>query len=175
MTEPTMYATQPNATKPTKVAKVYINIFIAALLAFPECIMGGSMAVDATGRVWLGGATNSPDLPTRNPHQATYGGGDFDGFLAAFSPDGSKLCYGSYVGGNGHDMLEGLAVGSAIGAAAGVAWILATRGKEIVLPHGTSLELLLGQPVDFDREELEPPSNYDAGPKMPRQEYGSRN
>jgi type IV secretory pathway VirB10-like protein len=52
---------------------------------------------------------------------------------------------------------------------------LATRGKEIVLPHGTSLELQLGQPVYFDREELEPPSNYDAGPNVPRQEYGSRN
>jgi hypothetical protein len=82
--------------------------------------MGGSMAVDGTGRVWLGGATNSPDLPTRNPHQATYGGGDFDGFLAAFSSDGSKLCYGSYVGGNGHDMLEGLAVGKGKVYASGI-------------------------------------------------------
>jgi hypothetical protein len=54
--------------------------------------------------------TNSSDLPTRNPFQAAYGGGDSDGFLAAFSPDGSKLYYGSYVGGSGHDILEGLTV-----------------------------------------------------------------
>jgi hypothetical protein len=73
--------------------------------------LGGSLAVDEAGRVWLTGMTNSPDLPTRNPFQASYGGGDFDGFLAAFSSDGSKLCYGSYIGGNGHDILEGLAVG----------------------------------------------------------------
>jgi hypothetical protein len=72
---------------------------------------GGSIAVDEAGRVWLDGMTNSPDLPTRNPYQASYGGGDFDGFIAAFSSDGSKLCYGSYVGGNAHDILEGLAAG----------------------------------------------------------------
>jgi hypothetical protein len=73
--------------------------------------LGGSLGVDEAGRVWLTGMTNSPDLPTQNPSQASYGGGDFDGFLAAFSSDGSKLCYGSYIGGNAHDILEGLAVG----------------------------------------------------------------
>jgi type IV secretion system protein VirB10 len=63
--------------------------------------------------------------------------------------------------------LEGLGIGSAVGAAAGVAWILASRGKDIVLPHGTSLELQLLQPVNFDREEVEPSSSYDAGPALP--------
>jgi hypothetical protein len=72
--------------------------------------LGGSLRVDETGRVWFTGMTNSPDLPTRNPSQAAYGGGDFDGFLAALSSDGTKLCYGSYIGGNGYDILEGLAV-----------------------------------------------------------------
>jgi hypothetical protein len=71
---------------------------------------GGSLELDEAGRVWFTGMTNSPDLPTRNPSQAAYGGGDFDGFLAALSSDGARLCYGSYIGGNGHDTLEGLAV-----------------------------------------------------------------
>ena len=82
---------------------------------------------------------------------------------------------GTIVGAAKGAPLEGLGIGSAAGAAAGVAWILATRGKDIVLPHGTSLELQLSQPVAFDREEVEPPSRYDAGPTMPRQEYGPRN
>jgi hypothetical protein len=73
--------------------------------------LGGGLAIDEGGRVWINGMTNSPDLPTRNPSQATYGGGDFDGFLAAFSSDGSKLCYGSYIGGKAHDIMEGLAAG----------------------------------------------------------------
>jgi hypothetical protein len=72
---------------------------------------GGSMTVDKLGRVWLVGMTNSPDLPTRSPCQAAYGGGDYDGFLAGFSSDGSKLCYATYIGGNARDILEGVTVG----------------------------------------------------------------
>ena len=56
---------------------------------------GGGLAIDDAGRVWVAGATGSPDLPTRNPYQPSFGSGDFDGFLAAFASDGSKLCYGS--------------------------------------------------------------------------------
>jgi hypothetical protein len=48
----------------------------------------------------------------RNGFQRSYGGGDFDGFVAALSSDGAKLCYGSFAGGNGHDILEGLATGN---------------------------------------------------------------
>ena len=76
--------------------------------------LGGGLAVDKVGRVWFTGMTNSADLPTRNASQASFGGGDFDGFLAAFSPDGSTLDYGSYVGGNAHDILEGLAIGRGV-------------------------------------------------------------
>jgi type IV secretion system protein VirB10 len=81
---------------------------------------------------------------------------------------------GTIVGAAKGAPLEGLGIGSAAGAATGIAWILATRGKDIVLPYGTSLELLLSQPVDFDREEVAPPSSYDAGPMMQRHEYGPR-
>jgi type IV secretion system protein VirB10 len=82
---------------------------------------------------------------------------------------------GTIVGATKGAALEGLGIGSAIGAATGVAIILATRGKDIVLPHGTSLDLELSQPVTFAREEVEPPSRYDEGPSMPRREYGPRN
>jgi type IV secretion system protein VirB10 len=82
---------------------------------------------------------------------------------------------GTIVGAAKGAPLEGLGIGSAAGAAAGVVWILATRGKDIVLEHGTSLELQLSQPLDFDREEIGPPSDYDAGPNLPRREYGPRN
>jgi hypothetical protein len=50
------------------------------------------------------------DLPVRNAFQPSYGGGDMDGFLAAFSADGARLVYGTYVGGAGHDILEGVAI-----------------------------------------------------------------
>ena len=82
---------------------------------------------------------------------------------------------GTLIGWTQGHPLEGLGIGSAAGAATGVALILATRGKDIVLPHGTSLDLELSQPVSFDREEVEPPSHYDAGPSLPRREYGPQN
>ena len=81
---------------------------------------------------------------------------------------------GTIVGAAKGAPLEGLGIGSAVGAATGVVWILASRGKDIVLPHGTGLDLELSQPVNFDREEVEPPSNYDAGPNITPHEYGPR-
>jgi hypothetical protein len=78
------------------------------------------VAVDEQGRVWIAGMTPAVDLPLRNAFQASYGGGNLDGFLAAFSSDGSKLCYGTYVGGNGQDLLEGLAAGNGKVYASGI-------------------------------------------------------
>jgi type IV secretion system protein VirB10 len=82
---------------------------------------------------------------------------------------------GTIVGAAKGAPLEGLGIGSAAGAATGLIWILATRGKDVVLPYGTSLELQLTQPVTFDRIEVNPPSHYEEGPMLPRHEYGPRN
>jgi hypothetical protein len=78
------------------------------------------VAVDQQGRVWIVGMTAASDLPVRNGFQPSYGGGNLDGFLAALSPDGSKLCYGTYVGGNGQDLLEGIAAGNGKVYASGI-------------------------------------------------------
>jgi hypothetical protein len=64
--------------------------------------------------------TAASDLPIRNAFQPSYGGGNLDGFLAALSPDGSKLCYGTYVGGNGQDLIEGIAAGNGKVYASGI-------------------------------------------------------
>jgi type IV secretion system protein VirB10 len=82
---------------------------------------------------------------------------------------------GTIVGAAKGAPLEGLGIGSAAGAATGLVWILATRGKDVVLPYGTNLDLQLSQPVTFDREEVEAPTPYDAGPMLPRREYGPHN
>ena len=84
------------------------STFYGGSKANSDQFLGGSLAIDETGRIWFTGMSNSPDLPMRNPTQPVYGGGDFDGFLAALSSDGTRLCYGSYFGGNGNDALEGL-------------------------------------------------------------------
>jgi hypothetical protein len=101
-------------------SRVLWSTYYGGSKANSDQFLGGSLAVDEAGRVWFTGMTNSPDLPRRNPSQAAYGGGDFDGFLVALSSDGAKLCYGSYFGGNGHNILEGLAVGGARIYASGI-------------------------------------------------------
>ncbi len=67
---------------------------------------------------------------------------------------------------------KGLGIGSAAGAAGGLIWILASRGKEVLLPSGTNLELQLSTPLSFARDEIEPPSRYEQGPALPRRDPG---
>ena len=45
---------------------------------------------------------------------------------------------------------KGTAIGAAAGAAAGLAAILLTRGKELELPRGTTLDVILDRPLDLD-------------------------
>jgi type IV secretion system protein VirB10 len=59
---------------------------------------------------------------------------------------------------------KGLGIGSAAGAAGGLIWVLASRGKDVLLPTGTSLELQLGAPLTFEREELNSHEDYLEGP-----------
>ncbi len=114
--------------------------------------LGGSVAADPYGRVWLTGMTSSPDLPTRNAFQPAYGGGDFDGFIAALSSDGTKLCYGSYLGGNAHDILEGLAVRNGRVYASGISSSTNLQQKHSQLQQGYG-----GGPYDSLLVELEIP------------------
>ncbi len=63
-------------------------------------------------------------------------------------------------------------IGAAAGGVGGLILVLATRGKEIILPPGTNLELQLGVPLKFRRDEVDPPSRYTDGPALPRRDYG---
>jgi hypothetical protein len=75
-------------------------------------LLGGSVN-DAAGNIFVVGETGSRDFPvTPNALQRTYGGGQNDGALAVFNPDGSRLIYATYLGGNGDDMIRSLALGS---------------------------------------------------------------
>ena len=72
---------------------------------------GEDIKVDVHGRVWLVGLTSSADLPVLNAVQKGYGGRT-DGFVAVFSSGLTDLRFGTYSGGSGRDLLEGLDVGS---------------------------------------------------------------
>jgi type IV secretion system protein VirB10 len=49
----------------------------------------------------------------------------------------------------------GAGVGAAAGAAAGLAGVLLTRGPDLVLPKGTTFEMVLDRPLSFEPHELE--------------------
>jgi type IV secretion system protein VirB10 len=74
---------------------------------------------------------------------------------------------GTIIGGLSSRSGKGAGIGALSGGVGGLVWVLATRGKEILLPPGTSLELQLATPLTFERDELAPPSRYDAGPALP--------
>jgi hypothetical protein len=77
---------------------------------------------------------------------------------------------GTIIGGLSSRSGKGAGIGALSGGIGGLVWVLATRGKEILLPPGTNLELQLAAPLTFERDELEPPSRYDAGPTLPRRD-----
>ena len=68
-----------------------------------------SIALDASGNIWIAGGTSSYDLPvTTGAYQSTLKGSQ-NGFVAKFSNDG-KLLASSYVGGSNQDYFLGVRV-----------------------------------------------------------------
>jgi hypothetical protein len=83
----------------------------------------GGIAVDSHGNIYVTGTTwgiNYPsnptdNFPTKNAVQATYGGGQFDAFVAEFNPSqvgSASLVYSTYLGGSDQDATYGIAVDS---------------------------------------------------------------
>jgi len=69
---------------------------------------------DESGNIYIVGQTDSRDLPTTpNALQPKFGGGNNDGALVVFSPDGSKLLYCTYLGGSDADMIRSMTLGPA--------------------------------------------------------------
>ena len=69
-----------------------------------------AVTMDASGNIYLGGATYSTNFPTLNAFQTANAGGQ-DGFLAKFSPGGSRL-YSTLLGGQADDRVNAVAVDS---------------------------------------------------------------
>ena len=100
----------------TGTALIYSTYFGGA---GDECVNG--IAVDATGNLYMAGATTTIDLPTTTgAFQRTYHGynrlpfliaQDFgDGFVGKLDPTGSKLLYLSYLGGRNNDAATSIAI-----------------------------------------------------------------
>ncbi|HTC19734.1 MAG TPA: SBBP repeat-containing protein, partial [bacterium] len=72
-----------------------------------------AIAVDSSGNIYVAGTTNSPNFPTQNPIQGVYGGGNSNAFVTEITAGGASLVYSTYLGGNGTDSANGIAVDGA--------------------------------------------------------------
>jgi hypothetical protein len=70
---------------------------------------GHGIALDATGRLYLAGETNSADIPTPGGYDNSANGG-FDAYVARLSSSGASIEYGTYLGGTVDDGALGIVV-----------------------------------------------------------------
>jgi hypothetical protein len=61
------------------------------------------MLVDGEGDIVVAGMTDSEDFPILNPYDSTFNGGELDIFVAKLSADGSRLLWGTFIGGSAED------------------------------------------------------------------------
>jgi type IV secretion system protein VirB10 len=52
--------------------------------------------------------------------------------------------------------LKGVGIGSGIGAAVGLGSVLLTRGEEVRLYQGTTVEMVLNRPLRLDLDQIDP-------------------
>ncbi len=91
---------------PTGAALVYSS-YIGG--EFGEEVNG--VAIDAAGNLFLAGSTYSDQYPvTSNSFQPRNNGLE-NGFVTKIAPAGDRLVYSTYIGGNGNEIVQAIAVG----------------------------------------------------------------
>jgi hypothetical protein len=71
---------------------------------------GYGIVVDDNGNAYVTGWTASSAFPIQNPVQGTFQGGNYDAFVSKLSSAGNSLIYSTYLGGEGDDRGEDIAV-----------------------------------------------------------------
>ncbi|MFB3921871.1 MAG: SBBP repeat-containing protein [Terriglobia bacterium] len=95
-------------------------------------LLGGSadegvrgLAVDTSGHAYVTGSTSSPDFPLASAVDSTHNtSGVDDAFVTEIAADGMSLVFSTYLGGEGYDAGQGIAVNSA-----GQIFVVGTTGS----------------------------------------------
>jgi type IV secretion system protein VirB10 len=104
-------------------------------IIFPN---GNTMPLYAT----LGSVGDAGTRKGETTIEGESGKGQDAGTVATTSADGAIL------GGLGSRSVKGAGIGAAAGSAIGAATVLLTRGKDVVLQPGTTLEIVLDRPIE---------------------------
>lgn len=68
--------------------------------------------IDSAGNLYVAGGTGSSNFPLHAPLQPTYGGGEWDAFIAKIDGSTYQLVYSTFLGGAGYDFAWGLKLDS---------------------------------------------------------------
>lgn len=118
----------------------------------------------------FGGNGNEGFKPKEGKIQGESSKGKDAEVIAVSGAEGAGI--GSIAGISGGHSGVGAGVGGAAGALGGLVYVLATRGKEIVLPQGTNLELQLAAPLSYYSDEVESTTTSPGGPALGRRDPG---
>ena len=75
----------------------------------------GDLVLGPSDEVWILGTTQSPNYPSLNGFQNSYGGGFNDGFITALTPNLNGLVWSTFFGGNDFNPSEYVANGVRVG------------------------------------------------------------
>jgi hypothetical protein len=67
---------------------------------------------------------------------------------------GKVAATGAGIGAMAGRSVKGAGIGGAAGAAAGLGWVLLTRGPDITLPAGTSVQMVLQRPLSIKTDKI---------------------
>lgn len=84
-----------------KLTPSFQQFFYSSLVGGSGDEKGVGIAIDSSGSAYIAGRTSSHDFPVVGAIQPSYGGGDFDAFVAKLAADGKTLVYSSFLGGSG--------------------------------------------------------------------------
>jgi hypothetical protein len=145
------------------------------------------------GKAQIGLRFDSITLPNGTTHAlratlSSYAGNSSQGFRrdeskiegeSSKGEDAGKIATtateGTIIGGLSTGRPKGAGIGALGGGVGSLIWVLATRGKEVLLAPGTNLELQLSAPLSFEPAELDYNLlHYPEGPALPPREPGPR-
>jgi hypothetical protein len=140
-------------------------------LRFESMILPGGFSKDFSGT--LAGFAGNGKEGFNKTESKIKGAGDKGKDAETIAISGAEGAgIGSIAGISSGHSGAGAAAGGIGGAIAGTIFVLAGRGKEIVLPTGTNLQLELTRPLVFYRYQVDPIPSSPSGPAFPKRVLG---